>query len=110
MKIKLIKLDVGGYCGSNVMFGGERVIDESKVGFKVEDKEMEGAGGEGCVFWMIREDSEYFNMSGDEFVEKELDVFVSEKNGYRTKLDDNWNEVNKLGENYLGVIFSEDEE
>jgi len=109
MKIKLMKLDVGGYGGSNVMFGGERIIDESKVGFKVEDKEMEGAGGEGCVFWMIREDSEYFNMSGEEFVEKELDVFVSEKNGYRTKLDDNWDEVNKLGENYLWVIFSEDE-
>jgi hypothetical protein len=110
MKIKLMKLDVGGYGGSNVMFGDERVIDESKVGFKVEDKEMEGAGGEGCVFWMIREDSEYFNMSGEEFVEKELDVFVSEKNGYRTKLDDNWDEVNKLGEKYLGVVFSEDEE
>jgi len=86
------------------------IVDESEVNFKMMDKEMEGGGDEGCNFWMIREDSEYFNMSGDEFVEKELDVFVSEKNGYRTKLDDNWNEVNKLGERYLGVVFSEDEE
>jgi hypothetical protein len=110
MKIKLMKLDVGGMHSDIVMFGDERVIDGSKVNFKMVDKEMEGAGDEGCVFWMIREDSEYFNMSGEEFVEKELDVFVSEKNGYRTKLDDNWDEVNKLGERYLGVVFSEDEE
>ena len=110
MKIKLMKMDVGGCCSEIVMFGDEVIIDESKIGFKVEEKEMEGGGDENCIFWMIREDSEYFNMSGEEFIEKELDVMISEKNGYLSKLDNNWEEVNKLGEKYLGVVFSEDEE
>ena len=105
-----MKMDVGGCCSEIVMFGGERIIDESMVGFKVEEKEMEGGGDENCIFWMIREDSEYFNMSGEEFIEKELDVMISEKNGYLSKLDNNWEEVNKLGEKYLGVVFSEDGE
>ena len=105
-----MKMDVGGCCSEIVMFGDEVIIDESKIGFKVEEKEMEGGGDENCIFWMIREDSEYFNMSGEEFIEKELDVMISEKNGYLSKLDNNWEEVNKLGEKYLGVVFSEDEE
>lgn len=105
-----MKLDVGGMNSEIVRFGDERVIDEKDIGFKVSDKEMEGGGGEGCVFWMIREDSEYFNVSGVEFVKKELDCVLSEKYGYKCKLDEYWNEVNELGERYLGVVFSEDEE
>lgn len=110
MKIKLMKLDVGGMNSEIVRFGDERVIDEKDIGFKVSDKEMEGGGDENCVFWMIREDSEYFNVSGEEFVKKELDCELSKKNGYECKLDEYWDEVNDLGSRYLGVVFNEDEE
>ena len=52
-------------------------------------------GNEGCRFWFIREDSEYFKMDGEEFIEKELDCKLSEKYNYVCRLDDYWDEVNK---------------
>ena len=63
--------------------------------FKMKEKEEEGGGNEGCRFWFIREDSEYFKMDGEEFIEKELDCKLSEKYNYVCRLDDYWNEVNE---------------
>ena len=102
MKIKMIKCSVGG-CNSEIVdFDSEVIIDESEVGFKMEDKEMEGGGNEGEIYWMLREDSEYFKMRGEDFIGKEIDCELSEKYDYECKLDDYWNEVNKLGEKYFG--------
>ena len=95
-----MKLDVGGMNSEIVMFGDERVIDEKDIGFKVSDKEMEGGGDENCVFWMIREDSEYFKMSGEEFVKNEIDCKLSEKYNYEMKLDEYYDEVNNLNKKY----------
>ena len=97
-----MKMDVGGCCSEIVMFGGERIIDESMVGFKVEEKEMEGGGDEGCNFWMIREDSEYFNMSGEEFINSEIDCELGEKYGYKSELDKYSDEMNELSKKYFG--------
>ena len=93
-----MKLDVGGMNSEIVMFGDERVIDEKDIGFKVSDKEMEGGGDEGVLFWMIREDSEYFEMGGKVFIDNKIDCKVSEKNEYEMKLDDYYDEVNELSE------------
>ena len=47
-----------------ILFGLMRsfLVDESEFSFKMKDKEEEGGGNEGCRFWFIREDSEYFKM------------------------------------------------
>ena len=57
-------------------------------------------------FWFIREDSEYFKMDGEEFIEKELDCKLSEKYNYVCRLDDYWNEWMKL--NCEGLKFEVD--
>ena len=101
MKIKFIKLDVGGMHSEIVNFDKEVIIDESEVGFEIDDKEMEGGGDECCTFWMIREDSECYNMSGEEFVEKEMDCELSKKNGYSFELDRFGDEVNELSKKYF---------
>ena len=44
------------------------MVDESEFSFKMKEKEEEGGGNEGCRFWFIREDSEYFKMDGEEFM------------------------------------------
>ena len=95
MKIKVIKLSVGGCNSEIVWFDEEFLVDESEFSFKMKDKEEEGGGNEGCRFWFIREDSEYFKMDGEEFIEKELDCKLSEKYNYVCRLDDYWNEVNE---------------
>ena len=95
MKIKVIKCLVGGCNSEIVWFDEEFICDESEFSFKMEDKEMEGGGNESCIFWFLREDSEYFKMSGEEFIGEELDCKLSEKYNYRMKLDDYYDEVNK---------------
>lgn len=95
MKIKVIKLSVGGCNSEIVWFDEEYLVDESEFSFKMKEKEEEGGGNEGCRFWFIREDSEYFNLDGEEFIEKELDCKLSEKYDYVCRLDDYWNEVNE---------------
>lgn len=95
MKIKVIKLNVGGCNSDIVWFDEEYLVDESEFSFKMKEKEEEGGGNEGCRFWFIREDSEYFKMDGEEFIEKELDCKLSEKYNYVCRLDDYWNEVNE---------------
>ena len=103
MKIKLIKLGVGGMNSEISWFDDEVIVDESEIGFKMSEKEMEGGGDEGVLFWMIREDSEYFGLSGEEFIEKEIDCVLSEKYEYEFKLDEYGDEVDKLSEKYFGV-------
>ena len=95
MKIKVIKCLVGGCNSEIVWFDEEFICDESEFSFKMEDKEMEGGGSEGCIFWFLREDSEYFKMSGEEFIDEEIDCKLSEKYNYVMKLDDYCDEVNK---------------
>ena len=95
MKIKVIKCGVGGCNSEIVMFDEEFICDESEFSFKMEDKEMEGGGNEDCMFWFLREYSEYFKMDGEEFIDKKIDCKLSEKYDYRMKLDDYWDEVNK---------------
>lgn len=98
MKIKVIKCGVGGCNSEKVWFEWSKCFDEKEFSFKMSDKEMEGGGNEGCKFWFLREDSEYFKMGGEEFIEKKLDCKLSEKYDYVCKLDDYWDEVNeKLG-------------
>lgn len=94
MKIKVFKLSVGGMHSEIVWFDEEYLVDESEFSFKMMEKEEEGSGNECCRFWFIREDSEYFKLSGEEFIEKELDCKLSEKYNYKMKLDDYWDEVN----------------
>ena len=74
---------------------GMGYYENMEFSFKMKEKEEEGGGNEGCRFWFIREDSEYFKMDGEEFIEKELDCKLSEKYNYVCKLDDYWDEVNK---------------
>ena len=95
MKIKVIKLSVGGMHSEIVWFDEEYLVDESEFNFKMMEKEEEGSGNECCRFWFIREDSEYFKLSGEEFIEKELDCKLSEKYDYKMKLDDYWEEINE---------------
>ena len=95
MKIKVIKCLVGGCNSEIVWFGEEYLVDESEFSFKMKDKEEVGGGNEDCKFWFIREDSEYFKLSGEEFIKKELDDKLSEKYNYVSGLDGNWDEVNK---------------
>ena len=95
MKIKVLKLIVGG-CNSDIReLEEEFLCDESEFKFKMEDKEMEGGGNEGCLFIFIREDSEYFKMSGEEILKNEIDCKISEKNNYELKLDEYYDEVNE---------------
>ena len=96
MKIKLIKLDVGGMNSEIVSLNSERVLNENEISFKMSEKEMEGGGDEGSVFWMIREDSEYYNLNGEEFLKNKIDCKLSEKYNYEMKLDEYWEEVNGL--------------
>ena len=93
MKIKVIKCDVGGMNSDIVMFDEEFICDESEFSFKMSDKEMEGGGNEGVNFWFLREDSEYFKMDGEEFIDNEIDCKLSEKYGYRMKLDEYGDEL-----------------
>ena len=95
MKIKVIKLNVGGCNSDIVWFDEEFLVDESEFSFKMKEKEEEGSGNENCRFWFVREDSEYFKLSGEEFIEKELDCKLSEKYDYVSRLDDYWDEVNE---------------
>ena len=95
MKIKVIKLNVGGCNSDIVWFDEEFLVDESEFSFKMKEKEEEGSGNESCRFWFVREDSEYFKLSGEEFIEKELDCKLSEKYDYVCRLDDYWEEVNE---------------
>ena len=88
MKIKIIKCSVGGMNSDIVMFDEEFICDESEFSFKIEDKEMEGGCIEGVNFWFLREDSEYFKMNGEEFIDEEFDCKLSKKYNYVMKLDD----------------------
>ena len=51
MKIKVIKLSVGGCNSEIVWFDEEFLVDESEFSFKMKEKEEEGGGNEGCRFW-----------------------------------------------------------
>jgi hypothetical protein len=95
MKIKVLKLIVGGMNSEIVNFDEEFLCDESEFSFKMEDKEMEGGGNENCLFIFIREDSEYFKMSGEDFIDEEIDCKISEKYNYEMKLDEYCEEVNE---------------
>ena len=95
MKIKVIKCDVGGMNSEIVEFNEEFICDESEFSFKMEDKEMEGGGDENCLFIFIREDSEYFKMSGEDFIDEEIHCKISEKYNYEMKLDEYYEEVNE---------------
>ena len=77
------------------LVGGELVVGFSNDGSQVytQEKEEEGGGNENCRFWFVREDSEYFKLSGEEFIDKKLDCELSEKYNYVCRLDDYWNEV-----------------
>ena len=89
MKIKVIKCDVGGMNSEIVDFNEEFICDESEFSFKMSDKEMEGGcNDEGVNFWFIREDSEYFKMDGDDFIDEKIDCKLSEKYDYEMKLDE----------------------
>ena len=46
MKIKVIKLSVGGCNSEIVWFDEEFLVDESEFSFKMKDKEEEGGGNE----------------------------------------------------------------
>ena len=98
MKIKILKLDVYGCNGENVSLNEEYMCDESKFSFKIEDKEMEGGDCDSCNYIFIREDSEYFKMSGEEIIDNEIDCKISEKNNYNMKLDDYYEEINEIFE------------
>ena len=88
------------------MVDEEFLVDESEFSFKMKDKEEEGSGNEGCRFWFIREDSEYFKLSGEGFIDKKLDCELSEKYDYVSRLDDYWDEVNeKLLSVEWGVVI-----
>ena len=95
MKIKVIKCSVGGMNSDIVMFDEEFICDESEFSFKMSDKEMEGGCIDGVNFWFLREDSEYFKMDGEEFIDKEIDCKLSEKYGYVMKLDEYGDELCK---------------
>ena len=95
MKIKVIKCSVGGMNSDIVMFDEEFICDESEFSFKMGDKEMEGGCIDGVNFWFIREDSEYFKMDGDDFINEKIDCKLSEKYNYEMKLDDYSDELNK---------------
>ena len=56
MKIKVIKLSVGGCNSEIVWFDEEFLVDESEFSFKMKDKEEEGSGNEGCRFWFPSHD------------------------------------------------------
>jgi len=101
MKYKIVKCLVGGCNSEIVNFDGEVIVDESEVNFKMMDKEMEGGGDEGCNFWMIREDSEYFNMSGEEFINSEIDCELGKRYGYKSELDKYGDEMNELSKKYF---------
>ena len=96
MKIKVIKCEVGGLNSEIVEFNEEIMCDESEFSFKMSDKEMEGGCcNEGVNFWFLREDSEYFKMDGEEFINEEIDCKLSEKYNYEMKLDDYSDELNE---------------
>ena len=78
-----------------VMFDEEFICDESEFSFKMGDKEMEGGCIDGVNFWFIREDSEYFKMAGDDFINEKIDCKLSEKYDYEMRLDDYSDELNK---------------
>ena len=103
MKIKVIKCGVGGCNSEIVMFDEEFICDESEFSFKMKEKEMSGGGNEDCMFWFLREDSEYFKMDGEEFIDKKIDCELSEKYDYRSDLDEYWDEVNEK----FGVVEEE---
>lgn len=95
MKIKVIKCTVGGMHSEIVWFDEEFICDESEFSFKMSDKEMGGGCIDGVNLWFIREDSEYFKMDGDEFIDKEIDCLLSEKYDYDMKLDEYNDELEK---------------
>jgi len=95
MKIKVLKLIVGGMNGEIVNFDEEFEVEESEFSFKMEDKEMVGGGNENCLFIFIREDSEYFKMSGEDFIDEKIDCKISEKYNYEMKLDEYYEEINE---------------
>lgn len=110
MKIKMIKVGVGGCNGEISSFDDEVICDESELGFKMSEKEMEGGGNEGYMFWFLREDSEFFKMDGEDFIDEEVDCKLSEKYGYKCELDDYWSEVDKLDVKFFGKVEEVEEE
>ena len=106
MKIKVIKLSVGGCNSEIVWFDEEFICDESEFSFKMSDKEMEGGCIDGVNFWFLREDSEYFKMDGEEFIDKEIDCKLSKKYNYVMKLDDYGDELCEK----FGIVEEVDED
>ena len=106
MKIKVIKCSVGGMNSDIVMFDEEFICDEGEFSFKMSDKEMEGGCIDGVNFWFLREDSEYFKMDGEEFIDKEIDCKLSKKYNYVMKLDDYGDELCEK----FGIVEEVDED
>ena len=83
-KFYFYKMIVGGMNGEIVREDSWRVLDGDEVSFKVEGV-MVGGGNEDCVYIMSDEELE----NSESVVDDNSD------------LDEHWDEVNKIGEEYF---------
>lgn len=87
MKVRFVKCMVGGMNGEIVEIINDIILNEKDFNFKV-NMEMCGGGDEDYIFWVIREDSKYFNSNKMEYLED-------------CELDDYWDELMGLSERYF---------